>query len=333
MQVVLPVGYNREFPVMKRPQTFLPLANREIFPMTLEKLKEQEVIVVTPFVKEFRHYEVQVIRDKEGGSAAALKALEKIAEDAFVVHFSDIFTPFRVEPVFNFHKQVKPMATMVITQSTTPWRYGTVSTDPVGRVVRYLYQPRPDLVFSNKVDAGIYVFNPEIFDRIPHKMNMQELITYMLHRGDPVYAYESRAFWYHIGSVSEYVEANRDYLQRRMELRQEDVSGVNAYPPVSLINVQAEVAMIGPYVSAKDCELGKNVKITNSIILPGARIGDNVTISDSVIGPNTVIEKNAVITESLIGEGSVVGEKAKVGRSVVGIEKEVMENIFEAQLL
>jgi len=332
MQIILPVGYNKEFPVMKKPQAFLPLANREIFQMTLNKLKNYEVIVVTPFPKYFKHYEVQVVKDEEGGSAAALKAAEKIINTTFLVHFTDIFTPFRVEPLLNFHNQVKPVATMLITQSTSPWRYSTVSTDPIGRVVRYLYRPRPDLVFSNKVDAGIYVFEPYILDKIPHKMQTHELITYLLHRGDPVYAYESKAFWYHIGSVSEYVEANRDYLQRRMELTQEDVSGVNAYPPVSLINVHARLAMVGPYVSARDCELGRNVKVTNSIILEGAQIGDNVTISDSVIGPNCIIEDNAVITESLIGEGSRVGKNAKVGRSVVGIEKEVMENVFEALL-
>ena len=119
-------------------------------------------------------------------------------------------------------------------------------------MVRFLNRPRPDLVFSNKVDAGVYVLEPDIFDKIPHRMSMHELITYLLHRGDPVYAYESKAFWYHIGSVQEYVEANRDYLQRRMELNQEEVSGINVYPPVNLINVHAELAFIGPNVSARD---------------------------------------------------------------------------------
>jgi len=333
MQVVLPVGYNRDFPVMKKPQAFLPLANREIFQMNLNKLRDHEVIVVTPFIKEFKHYEVQVVKDEEGGSAAALKAVEKIVDDTFVVYFSDIFTPFRVEPLINFHLRIRPAATVLVTQTTAPWRYSVVGTDPVGRVVRYLHRPRPDLVFSNKVDAGVYVLEPDIFDNIPHKMQMHELITYLLHRGDAVYAYESKAFWYHFGSVSEYVEANRDYLQRRMELTQEDVTGINVYPPVSLINVHAKLAMLGPHVSAKDCEIGKNVKIRNSVILPGVTIGNNVNISDSVIGPDAVIEDNAVITESLVGEGSVVGERAKVGRSVVGIEKEVMENVFEAFLI
>jgi len=333
MQVVIPVGYNPEFPVCRRPQAFLTVANREIFYSNIQKLQNHEVIVVTPFVKEFKHYEVQVVKDEEGGSAAAIKAVEKIIDDTFVVHFSDIFTPFRIEPLINFHNQVKPVVTMAVTGTTAPWRYSVVGTDPAGRVVRFLNRPRPDLVFSNKVDMGLYVIEPDIFDKIPHKMSMHELITYLLHRGDPVYAYEARSFWYHIGSVQEYVEANRDYLQRRMELTQEDVIGVNVYPPVSLIGVHGELAFVGPNVSAKDCELGKNVKITNSIILPGAKIGDNVNISDSVIGPNTTIEDRAVITESLIGEGSRVGKKTKVGRSVIGLDKEIMENVFEAQLL
>ena len=91
-----------------------------------------------------------------------------------------------------------------------PWRYGVTSMDPTGRVTRFLFQPRPDLVFSNTVYSGISVMEPEVFDKIPYKMDMHELISYLVQRKMPVYGYEFRTFWYHIGSVQEYVEANQD---------------------------------------------------------------------------------------------------------------------------
>ncbi len=333
MQVIIPVGYRKDFPVMKKPQTFLPLANRELFQEILKKFPEDEVIVVTPFPECFKHYEVQVVKDDGKGSAAALKKVERLVEGPFLVHFSDIFTPFKPQILMNYHMANNAKMTIAIVTSRNPSRYGVVSTDPAGRVVRYLLRPRQDLIFSTKVFAGIFVLNPEIFDKIPYEMTVDELLTYLLHTNQRVFAYEFRGIWYRIGSVQEYVEANADFLARKMESHAEEVRGVNIYPPVNLIDVEAAAAFIGPYVSARNVTIGSNVKIRNSVILDGAEIGDNVSIVDSVIGPRAVIGSGAVITESLIGEGSIVGENSRIGKSVIGIEKEVRENVFELQII
>ncbi|MBR9681578.1 MAG: NDP-sugar synthase [Candidatus Altiarchaeota archaeon] len=333
MQIIVPVGYREDFPVTRKPQTFLKVTSRELFATLLKKLEHHEVIVTTPFTKYFKDYDVQVVKDEGSGSASCLKAVEKVIDGTFVVHYSDIFTPFRVDPLIDFHRSKDATISIGLTQSSVPWRHGVVSTDPDGRVVRYLYKPRPDLIFSNKISSGIFVMEPEVFDKIPYKMRMNELISYFVHMKAPVYGQDFKPFWYHLGGVGQYVDANNDFLRRRMELTQNNVSGVNIYPPVHLNNVAGKVGFIGPSVSAEDAKLGKNVKIVNSVILPGARIKDNVNISDSIIGPKVTLEKKVVITESLIGEGSRVGAGAKVGRSIIGIKKEVMENVFEIKLI
>ena len=333
MQVIIPAGYDPKFPVTRKPQAFLELAGNQLFSTILEKLEGHEVIVVTPFPKEFKKYDVQVLKDEFTGSASALRAIERIVEETFIVHYSDIFTPFRIEPLIQFHERMKPLVTMAITSAHNPWRYSVASTDPTGRVVRFLHDPRPDLVFSNTVSAGMMVMDRKVFDKIPYKMDMQELITYLVQRKMPVYGYEFKTFWYHIGSVPEYVEANKDYLKRRMEMTQRGVTGVNIYPPVSLRNVHGDAAFVGPYVSAYDVHIGKGAKLKNSVVYPGAKIGDGANVSDTIIGPNARIGRNAVVTESLIGEGSRVGKTVKVGRSVIGIEKEIMGKVFEMELL
>lgn len=333
MHVVIPVGYNKEFPVTKKPQTFLELAGKQVFSTILEKLKDHEVIVVTPFPKYFKNYDVQVLKDEFDGSAASLRAIEKLIEGPFVVHFSDIFTPFRIEPLIEFHEQHKPMMTLATYSCGKPSRYGVLSTDPAGKVVRFLHNPRPDLVFSNLVSTGIMVLEPEVFDKIPYKMDMPELVNYLVQRKMPVYGFEFKTFWYHLGSVPEYVEANQDYLKRRMEMTQEDVKSVNIYPPVSLSSIRGNSSFVGPYVSAYDARVGKGSKIRNSVVYPGAVVGDDVNVSDSVIGPKARIASGAIVTESLLGEGSRVGPNVKVGRSIIGIDKEVMENVFELSLL
>jgi len=333
MQVVIPTGYNNEFPVTKKPQTFLNLAGKELFSNILKKLEGHEVIVVTPFPEYFKNYEVQVLKDEFTGSASALRAIERVVEGTFMVHYSDVFTPFRAEPLINFHERMKPLITMGLYSAKNPWRYSVASTDPTGLVVRFLHDPRPDLVFSNTVSTGMMVMEPEVFDKIPYKMDMQELINYLVQRKMPVYGYEFETFWYHLGSVPEYVEANQDYLRRRMEKTQKNVDGVNIFPPVNLEDVHGDTAFVGPYVSAKGVQIGTNSKIRNSIIYPGAEIGKHANISDSVIGPDAKLKDGAVVTESLIGEGSLVGPDVKVGRSIIGIEKEVMSKVFEMKLI
>jgi NDP-sugar pyrophosphorylase family protein len=333
MQVVIPAGYNKQFPVMRKPQAFLEVAGNQIFESVLEKLKGHEILVVTPFPDEFKKYDVQVLEDEFSGSASALRAVDKLVEDDFAVHYSDVFTPARLEPLINFHERMHPYMTMGLSRTQNPWRYGVASTDPSGRVVRFLHEPRPDLVFSNTVSSGIMVLNRKVYDKIPYKMEMPELVTYLVQRKMPVYGYEFKTFWYHIGSVAEYVEANRDYLQRRMEMTQDNVRGVNIYPPVSLRDVKGDASFVGPHVSAYDVELGNGAKVKNSVIYPGSVIGDNANISETIIGPNVKIGDNAVVTESLIGEDSVVADDVKVGRSIIGIEREIMGKVFEMELL
>ncbi len=333
MQVVIPAGYNEMLPIMKKPPTFLLLANRELFSQILSKLSNHEVIVVTPEPKYFKHYEVQVIKDDFSGAAGAIKAAEKVIEDTFAVHFSDIWSSFRIEPLLKFHRERKAVLTMALANTPFPWKYGIVSTDPTGFVTRYLFAPKKELVFSNKVDAGIYVLEPELFDYIPYKLSMNEFLSYLVNKNARVYGYLMQGVWYHIGSKEEYVYANEDFLKRIMEVRQENVTGVNAFPPVNLVNVKAKLAMLGPSVSASDVTLGENVKVVNSVIFPGAEIGDNTIITNSVIGPNVRIENNVAISESLIGEGSRVYENAKLGNCIIGIEKDVAESAYELVLL
>ncbi|HDR53794.1 MAG TPA: NDP-sugar synthase [archaeon] len=333
MQIVIPVGFRENFPVTKTPQTFLNLTSRELFSSILEKLRGHELIVVTPFPKLFKKYEVQVVKDEGSGSASCLKAVEKIITGPFILHYSDIFTPFKPEPLMKFHEEKGAMISAALTITPSPWRYGVISTDPNGRVVRFLYKPRPDLIFSNKVASGIFAMDPEVFDKIPYKMRMHELVSYFVHMDASVYGYEFKPFWYSLSSTEEYVDANNDFLNRRMELTQENVSGVNVFPPAHLRDIKAKTAILGPHVTANDVKMGRNVKIVNSVILEGVRLHDDVNISDSVIGPKVVIEKGAVVTDSLIGQGSRVGPGAKVGKSTVGVDKEVMENVFEMTLI
>ena len=106
MQVVIPVGYRKNFPVTRHPQAFLKVASNQLFESIIDKLRGHEIIVVSPFPKKyFKDYEVQVVEDEGSGSASSLKAVEKIIDDTFVMHYSDIFTPFRIEPLIEFHKQ------------------------------------------------------------------------------------------------------------------------------------------------------------------------------------------------------------------------------------
>jgi len=177
MQVVIPAGYNKHFPVMRRPQAFLELAGQVVFETILKKLEGHQVIVVTPFPDEFKKYDVQVVEEESTGSASALREVDRLVEEDFAVHYSDIFTPSRLEPLIAFHREKNPYMTMALASTKNPCRYGVASTDPSGRVVRFLHEPRPDLVFSEKVSAGMMVLNRKVYDKIPYKMEMPELVT------------------------------------------------------------------------------------------------------------------------------------------------------------
>lgn len=103
------------------------------------------------------------------GRAAGPLALARdlLAEDGepFFVLNSDVICEFPFAALARFHRQHGGEGSLVVTRVEEPAKYGVVVCEAdTGRICRFVEKPR--VFVSNKINAGLYIFNPGILQRI-----------------------------------------------------------------------------------------------------------------------------------------------------------------------
>jgi mannose-1-phosphate guanylyltransferase/phosphomannomutase len=146
------------------------------------------------------------------GSAGGVKRLQEFFDQTFVVYYGDIFTYADLPQMINFHRRTGALATMGLYQVPDPWNRGIVQLDETQAIVRFAEKPPPDQIFSNLANAGIYVLEPEVLDRIPTGQPFDfghDLFPGMLAEEVKVAGYVINDVLIDIGLPEKYEEANR----------------------------------------------------------------------------------------------------------------------------
>ena len=243
------------------------------------------------------------------GTAGSVKNTEeKLKGEPFIIISGDVLTDFDLAKAIEFHKKNKAMATLVLTKVDNPLEYGVVITAEDGKIVRFLEKPSWGEVFSDTINTGIYILEPEIFDLIPAKTEFdfsKNLFPLMLEKKLPLYGYIADGYWKDIGSLDEYINAHQDVLNGNVtvDLRGDRIGGMG-----------------------KDVIVGKNVKINKSKtkFKGGVVIGDNVVIEDGcslencVIGDNCVVGKGSSLKGATVWADVKIGERTVIDKCVIG---------------
>ena len=118
----------------------------------------------------------------------------------------DVLTQVDLAAVLRLHRERKAKATIVLTPVDNPTAYGLVETDADGNVRRFLEKPKPDEITCDTINAGIYVLEPETFDRIPKDTPWsieRSFFPSLIERGETFVAYTYRGYWIDIGTPGE----------------------------------------------------------------------------------------------------------------------------------
>lgn len=113
------------------------------------------------------------------------------------------------------------MATLVLTSVANPLSYGVVLTDGDGKIAQFLEKPTWSQVFSDTVNTGIYILEPEVLDlvRPGQKVDFsQDVFPELLRRGAPMYGYVATGYWSDVGNLEVYRQAHRDCLDGKVQL-------------------------------------------------------------------------------------------------------------------
>src|SRR6187200_485939 len=152
------------------------------------------------------------------GTGGAIRYAGDSLTDSVVVFNGDVLTEVDLGAVIRLHRERKAKATIVLTPVDNPTAYGLVETETDGRIRRFLEKPKPDEITCNTINAGIYVLEPDTFDRIPKDVPWsieRSFFPSLIERGETFVAYVYRGYWIDIGTPDKYVQVHRDIMDGR----------------------------------------------------------------------------------------------------------------------
>ena len=240
------------------------------------------------------------------GTAGSVKLCEPFLDgEPFLVISGDALSDVDLSAAVAFHKARGALVTLVLARVENPLEYGIVVTDEDGRIQRFLEKPSWGEVFSDTVNSGIYVLEPEVLKGIEKGAIVdfsQHVFPALLKKGAPLYGYVASGYWCDIGHLGAYRQAHEHVMR-----------GV----------VQVEIP--GQRLGA-DVWIGRNVHIDPSAEIRGpAIIGDNCRIGAgtrilgySVLGNNTILEDQATVERSIVWSNGYIGRGAHVSGAILG---------------
>jgi len=214
------------------PKAMMPVGYKPIVEHIILRLKRQGIYsfilavghLGEHFVKYFGNGEALGVRIDYTferiplGTAGAIKNAEGKLNGRFLTVYGDIlFDRLDINKLLRYHQERRAIATMVLAKVNDASRFGLVSIDEEGRVIAFREKPRQAV--PGLVNAGIYVFEPEIFEYIPSstRCSLEEDIFPTLADKGKLYAYVYKGYWIDIGVLEDYEKAVRDFLQGAIE--------------------------------------------------------------------------------------------------------------------
>lgn len=305
-----------------RPKAMLPIVHRPMIERIVAHLAEYGIddVVLSlgyrpdAFVEAYPdglcagvplHYAVEPVALDTAG-AIRFAALDAGIDERFLVVNGDVLTDLDIARFVAFHDARDAEATISLHAVDDPSRYGVVPTDPDGRVQAFVEKPPRDAAPTNLINAGTYVLEPSMIDRIDDGRPVsveRETFPAMTEAGS-LYALDGETYWIDTGKPYEYVHAQLDLIDG---VRGPAARGVDPGAKIDAdAAVERSVAGAGAVVEA-----GASVK--DSVLLPGARVAAGAVVERSVLGEAAEVAPGARITDySVIGDRVVTERGARL---------------------
>lgn len=271
-------------------------------------------------------YAVEPQRLDTGGGIAFAARLAGL-DETFVVMNGDVLSDLDLSELIAFHRQRGGEATIALTPVDDPSAFGVVPTDERGRVTAFIEKPKREEAPTNDINAGFYVFEPSVIDRVPVDAVMHlesEVFPRMVEEG-VLFGLSSSLYWTDTGTPPLFLQANLDYV-RGLRGDAPAPGAKERSPGVwtlggSVIDGEA----VGPCLIGDAAFVAGGAVVEESVIGGGCRVESGAKVTRSVLLPGAVVHSGAVVDHSIVGEGAVIGVDAKVtdltvvqGRAWVG---------------
>ena len=327
------------------PKPMVPILNRPIAEHIINLLRQHDITeviatlhyfpdIMRDYFQDGREFGVQmtyaVEEDRPLGTAGCVKNIAELLESTFLVISGDSVTDFDLSAAIAFHKEKNSQATLILARVPNPIEFGVVITDRTGRIQRFLEKPSTSEIFSDTVNTGTYILEPEVLNYLPEDTECdfsKDLFPVLLEKGDPMYGYVAGGYWCDVGHLDAYRESQYDALMKKVQL---DISYNKKLELVEWMNGQKPSAVNLSFIIEnspfpQEIWIGYNTHIDPTAkIEPPVMIGNNCRIgpgvkieAGTVIGDNVIINADADLKHPIIWNGTIIGEDAHLQGCVI----------------
>lgn len=345
-----------------KPKPMVPVMNRPLMEYSVELLRRHgfyNIAVTLQYLPEqikehfgdggrfgvnLRYY----TEEEPLGTAGSVKNAAAFLDETFIVISGDALTDFDLTGTVEFHRARGALATLVLKSVESPLEYGVVMIEPDGRITRFLEKPGWGEVFSDTVNTGFYILEPEVLSLVePGKMVdfSKDIFPLLLKQGNPLFGCVLDGFWCDIGDLKEYLRAHRQVLEGRVDIRlnaREVEKGiwleenVQLHPRAQLqaplylgqgcaVDAAAQVkdgAVLGSYT-----RVDERASVKRGLTWEGVYIGKGAALRGGILCHAVQLNaRSSVFEEAVIGDDSIIQEGVVVKPGVKVWPGKVLEN-------
>ncbi|WDC83702.1 NDP-sugar synthase [Caloramator sp. mosi_1] len=282
------------------PKPMVPIANTPVMEHIINLLKQHNINeiaatlyympnIIVDYFQDGSKFGVNLqyfIEETPLGTGGSVLNTDTFLDGTFIVISGDAYTTIDLTKAVEYHKSKNSKATLILKKQNIPIEYGIVITDKEGRIVRFLEKPSWGEVFSDTVNTGIYILEPEVFNYYKKGENFdfsKDLFPRLLKDNIPMYGYITDEYWCDIGDINSYRQTNFDVIENFSS---------NKYTKIK----------DGVYI-------GQNTFIPEGVVLKApCIIGDNTYVSEgckidsyTIIGNNCHIDAFSSLKEVYFG--------------------------------
>ena len=246
------------------------------------------------------------------GTGGAIRYAGDQLTESVVVFNGDVLTQVDLGAVLRLHRERRAKATIVLTPVENPRAYGLVETDRDGNILRFLEKPGEDEITCNTINAGIYVLEPETFDRIPKDTAWsieRSFFPSLIERGETFVAYIYDGYWIDIGTPAKYMQVHRDIMDGRYAAPPFAGATQNAWVS-ERARVEEGAELHGP------CFVDEGVVVkAGARVLPYSVLGRHTHVDEGAVVDGAIVWSNGWIGRDATVRGSILGRNCHIGRS------------------
>ncbi len=320
-----------------RPKPMLPIVNRPMMEHTMMTLKDLGITefivllyfkpdIIQNYFKDGSDFGIKVtyvVPDDDYGTAGAVKlAQQYIGDENFIIISGDLVTDFDFQKLFDFHASRKAKLSIGLTSVENPLQFGVVIANEENVIEKFLEKPSWGEVFSDTINTGIYIIEPEILGYIPESENYdfaKDLFPQLMNRGISLMGYALEGYWRDVGNPESYREVYEDILGGKVNFTI-PAKHKQSFPDGTLYSdhkykLDASIEIIGHVVLGENVTLDKGVKLNNVVLGDNVTIGKNSNVRNTVCWDHVTIGKNAKLDNCVICNDNTIDKNvtAKAG--------------------